>query len=368
VIEEEAAYGLEMRRLLYGQLLACALCAMAELGLADELAAGPLTVRDLADRTGTDQAALTRLMRALAAFGVLAAGNADDSYALTPLGATLRSDVPGTALPTARLVSAVVGRAWDGLADAVRTGEPAFPKAFGEDFFSYLDGDPGLRDIFDRSQEAGLVLDVESVVAALPVSGRQVLVDVGGGDGALLSAVVSAHPQVRGIIVDRPTALQAAASRLAAAGVSDRIELIGGDFFADLPAGGDCYLVRHVLHNLDDLDCGRLLRACHRVMAGPASLCVVDFLIDGRPGGSDGDRDPQATQAAALMDLYMMSWFGAARERGPAEFNALLSTSGFAIDGISRSASGLGIITARKSGAALTEQHLRPSDAAAPSP
>jgi len=333
------AHASEMRRLLYGYLLARALCAMAELGLADQLAGAELTLAGLADRTAADPSGLSRLLRCLAAFNVITAHPAG-TFSLTPLGETLRSDLPGTALPTAMLISAVVGPAWNELSEVVRTGEPSFPKVFASDFFAHIDGDPRLRQIFDHSQQAGLALEVDEIIRSVHFADSGVLVDIGGGDGALLEALLAVHPNLGGILIERPGVLSHAVRRMAESGMSDRVEFQSGDFFTDLPTTADSYLLRHILHNWDDLNCAALLRECRRVMKEHAQLIIIEQVIDVEAPAS------RSTQAAALMDLYMMSLFGGGRERTRGEFDALLESAGFISDSFTPLCTGTGVITA----------------------
>ncbi|MEV5341656.1 DUF6875 domain-containing protein [Streptomyces sp. NPDC052676] len=342
----QAREALRMRHLIYGQLRSRAVCAMAELGLADLLAEdGPLTADTLAARTGAHPESLARLLRALASFGVLEAdGGEPVRYALTPLGATLRSDAPGSALPTALLALAATGPAWQRLPEVVRDGRPAYGAAHGRDFFAHLDEDPWLRTVFDRSQETGLALELRGVLDALDLTGTRVVVDVGGGDGALLAGLLSARPRLRGLLVDRPAALPAARARFAAAGLGERCEAVEGDFFGTLPSGGDLYVLRHILHDWDDDACVRLLRSCRAAMAPGARLALVDHMTDPADG-------PERAEWGALMDLYMMTLFGGGRERGRAETEALLRRAGFTVTAVTRLPGGSAVVEARPAAA-----------------
>lgn len=362
---EQARHALRMRELIYGHLRSRALCAMAELGLADALAERPLPAAELADRAGADPALLTRLLHALAAFGALRAtsgqsgssgpsgssgssgpsgeavqaGRPGEFFELTPLGAALRTDAPASALPTALLVARAVAPAWERLTESVRTGRPGFPEAFGEDFFSRLGADPALRSVFDRSQETGLALELAAVLDAVDFSGALTVVDVGGGDAALLTGLLAANPELRGVLVDLAEALEPAARRLAGTGLGARCELVAGDFFAPLPPGADRYLLRHILHDWDDDACRALLRNCRAAMGPEARLVVVDHLAGADPAGGD--------RWGAVMDLYMMSLFGGGRERTREEVTGLLHEAGFGAVRVTRLAAGAGVFEAR---------------------
>lgn len=343
---EQAQHALRMRELIYGHLRSRALCAMAELGVADQLAEQPLPAAELARRTGADPALLARLLHALAAFGALRTATAPGGpeFALTPLGATLRTDAPGSALPTALLVARTVAPAWELLTEVVRTGRPAFADVFGEDFFARLGGDADLRAVFDRSQETGLALELAALLDAVDFSGPLTVVDVGGGDAALLTGLLAAHPELRGVLVDLAEALEPAALRLVGTGLAERCELRAGDFFQPLPAGADRYVLRHILHDWDDGSCRALLRNCRAAMGPTARLVVVDHLADGE--GTGGDR------WGAVMDLYMMSLFGGGRERTREELTALLRDAGFDTVRVTALPGGTGVFEARVTGEA----------------
>ncbi|MGW0191374.1 DUF6875 domain-containing protein [Streptomyces sp. NPDC003362] len=339
---EQAREALRMRRLIYGHLRSRAVCAMAELGLADLLAdEGPLDAPAVAERTGADPALLTRLLRALAAFGVLEAAGTTPPvrYRLTPLGATLRSDAPGSALPTALLALSATGPAWQRLPRVVREGRPAYAAEHGVDFFAHLDADPWLRGVFDRSQETGLALELRGVLDALDLTGTGVVVDVGGGDGALLAGLLAARPGLRGVLVDRAAALPAARARFATAGLGERCDAVEGDFFGTLPTGGDLYVLRHILHDWDDDSCVRLLRSCRAAMPPGARLALVDHMADRAD-------DPERAEWGALMDLYMMTLFDGGRERGRAETEALLHRAGFTVTAVTRLPGGSAVVEA----------------------
>lgn len=328
-----------IRDLLYGRLVSHALCVMAELKLADELAAGPLPVSTLAERSAADVQALYRLLRALGTFGVVVE-ESSMVFALTPLGQALRSDAPATAAPTAALLSAVVGPAWDRLSRTVRTGRAALPEIFPDGFFGYLDGDPLLREVFDQSQEAGLALELPTILTSLDVARSRDLVDVGSGDGALSAALLATYPDLRATLVDRPAPLAAAMRRFSADGLTARATFLDEDFFRHVPGGADLYLLRHIMHNWDDESCIDLLTTCREAMREDSTVAIIEFLVP-----RTGDVST-FSQNAAIMDLYMMSLFGAARERTADEFARLLEKAGLSLSAITHLPTGAGIIRA----------------------
>ncbi|MFC0602221.1 methyltransferase [Streptomyces palmae] len=347
---DRAAHAWQMRELIYGHLRSRAVCAAAELGLADTIGGGSPTAAELARATGADPVLLARLLRALVSFGVLrrVAREGVDGFGLTPLGETLRSDAPASALPTALLVATAVAPAWERLTEVVRRGRPAFAEVFGADFFAHLDGDPWLRGVFDRSQETGLSLELEGLLQAVDFAGPLTVVDVGGGDGALLTGLLQGRPESRGVLVDLAAALPAAARRLAGAGLADRCELVEGDFFTALPSGGDRYLLRHILHDWDDDSCRAVLGSCRRAMGPGARLVLVDHLAD-EPHEDPPDRGPSG-QWGALMDLYMMSLFAGGRERTREEVAGLLREAGLTLVRATLLPGGTGVLEARVGG------------------
>lgn len=314
---------LRMRRLLYGHVVSRALCCMAVLNIPDLLADRAMTAAELAERTASHAASLRQTMRALAAFGVFVE-HPDGTFGLTPLGATLRRDAPASARPTAVLVGNEIGQAWNQFEVTVRTGHTAFSTSFGTDFFSYVDLKPDTRAVFDLSQATGLALDLDRIVNGLDLSGHHMLVDVGGGDGALLEHLLTAYPDARAIVMDLPRVAAKARARMRDAGLADRCEIQAGDFFDRVPTGGDLYLLRQILHDWDDESCLRLLRTCRAAMPSGATLMIIELLAEERAlAGHEGEM-------TALMDLYMLSIFDG-KERTRSEFTDLLAAAGFAI-------------------------------------
>jgi hypothetical protein len=328
-----------IRDLLYARLVSHALTSMAEFQVADHLASGPLHVSVLADRAQLDGEALYRLLRALAAFGIVSQ-ESPKVFALTPLGQAMRSDAPGTAYPTAALIGEVMGPAWNELSSVLRTGKAAFPEVFGSTFYSYLENNKPVRAIFDASQEAGLALELPGILASLALSTKKELVDVGAGDGAVSAALLGENPRLRATLIDGPSALSAANDRLARSNLLHRATLRDGDFFQQMPPGGDLYLFRHIMHNWDDRACVLLLDSCRKAMAPHGTVAIIEFLIN------EDQRADESGRASAVMDLYMMTLFGPARERTADEFGNLLSEAGLRPFAISYLPTGAGVIQA----------------------
>lgn len=328
-----------IRELLYGHLVSRAICVVAQLGVPDVLAAKPLPVEEIATRVGAHAPSLRRLVRSLTCFGIFTEPE-PGLVALTPLGATLRDDVPATARPTALLLAGEIGATWAELADTIRTGEPSFDLIHGGSLFDYLERKPEVRTTFDRSQAEGLALELDELISRVDFTTPKSIVDVGGSDGAMLLRLLEdAAPQARGTVFDLPGTAALAWQRIAERGLSERCEVRSGDFFESVPDDGDLYLVSHILHDWNDTDAVRLLRTCRAHMPSTAQLMVVDLLLDGG-------------QTPALMDLYMLSLFGGdgGRERTAEEFLHLLERAGFTGAVVRRLPSGMGVITASPAG------------------
>ncbi|GHF21171.1 methyltransferase [Streptomyces morookaense] len=298
----------------FGFLHSAALRAAASLRLADRLADGPRTAAELAADTGTDGAALQRLLRHLASRGVF---REDDTgaFGLTPAGHALRTDVPGSLHPAVLLLTDdMFLHSSAGLAETVRTGESAFPGVFGTPFFQHLEADGAAREVFDAGMAAfsGPLDDV--VAAAYPFPERGTVVDVGGGRGGLLRAVLLRHPGLSGVLFDRAAAVRE--PLLATQELTGRWRAEPGDFFAAVP-DGDVLLLKHVLPDWSDEDCVRILNSCRRALAPGGRVLVVDAVP---PPGN-------APHPGKDLDLLMMTALGGST-RTPAELDALFARSG----------------------------------------
>lgn len=292
--------------------------AMAVLGIADHLAEGPRTVDEIAVAAGCDAPTLTRLLAALVSLG-LCAEDATGRIQLTPVGEFLRADVPGTVQPFALgIMAPYVERAWHELPEAVRTGDAVFARVHGQGFWDYLAANPDAGARFDAAMSGGARL-AQMLLAARDLSEIGTLVDVGGGQGRLLATALAATPGLRGILFDRPEVLAGAPPVLGAAGVGDRCELVGGDFFTGVPTGGDAYVLASIIHDWPDEQAVAILRSCHRAMAPGARLWLLEHAL--APGA--------ANSWTRLLDLLMLVLFGA-QERTAEAYRALLEAAGFA--------------------------------------
>jgi SAM-dependent methyltransferase len=313
-----------LRAMIDGYQVSQAVAVAATLGIADLLAAGPRSVAELAGVTGTHRQSLRRLMRALAAVGVFAeVGEGGERFGLTALGEGLRSDVPGSS----RAVAIQAGQwyiwaAWSELLHSVRTGEPAFRHVHGVSAWAYRERHPAAGEIFDRAMAVTAAEVAAAIVGSYGFADAGCVVDVGGGRGGLLAAILAACPGVRGVLFDRSQVVVEAEAVLREADVLERCSVEAGDFFAGVPGDRDLYLLKGVIHDWDDADAGRILRSCRRAMGPGSKLLVIEQVVP-------VDRAPEPF--TLFMDLHMMVIHGAA-ERTEEEFAALLESAGFRLE------------------------------------
>ncbi|WP_258177250.1 methyltransferase [Streptomyces solincola] len=290
----------------------------ATLRIADHIAAGRRTAPELAETTGAHPEALERLLRYLAVRGVLARDD-DGRYALTPLGEPLREDHPAGVRAWFDVDGAGRGElSFVELPHSVRTGEAAFPVRYGREYWEDLTADADRAASFNKLLGADTAVRAPGVTAGYDWAALGHVVDVGGGDGSLLTALLTAHPELRGTVVDLPATAAAAKARFAAAGLGDRADAVAGSFFDPLPAGAGGYLLSLVLHDWDDQAATAILRRCAEAAGERGLVFVIESI------GAAGDTPHTG------MDLRMLCVYGA-KERGVAEFTALAEAAGLTL-------------------------------------
>ena len=300
-----------------------ALHVAAHLGIADLLTEGPQTHQTLAAKTGTHAGALRRVLRLLASLGVFAEG-ADGRFELTPVGAALRTG-PGSSRAAARLFAGpMVWQCWGDLLTTVRTGEPAFPRLFKTGSFEYFADHPEEAAVFDEAMGSFTATISDILAATYDFSGMREVIDVGGGDGRLLTGILRAYPDLRGTVFDLPRLAESAMRQIAGAGVPDRHRFVGGDFFEAVPEGFDAYLLKHVIHDWDDTRAVRILENCRRAMRPQAKLLIIEGVYPPR-----ADASPESRGAAAN-DVNMLVCTGG-RQRSEAEFRELYAAAGLGL-------------------------------------
>jgi hypothetical protein len=303
--------------MLTGTWIAQGLYAVALLGVADLVEKGPRSAADLAAATKTNAGALYRLLRALASVGVFAE-NADGTFGLTPLAACLLSDAPDSQCAVAIMMGEEHFRAWGELLYSLQSGKPAFDKVFGQPIFPYLAKHPTAARIFDEAMTGVHGAETAAMLDAYDFSGFGTLVDVGGGNGSLLAAVLLRHPHLKGVLYDRADVIDRARPDLEAAGLTTRCTTVAGNFFEHVPAGGDAYLMRHIIHDWTDEQSLTILRHCHKAMGGAAKLLLVESVI---PPGNE-------PFFGKWLDVNMLVIPGG-KERTEQEYRALFDAAGF---------------------------------------
>ena len=316
--------------------VAQAVTAAADLGIADALADGPLTVDELASRVNARPDTLQRLLRALIGRGVFRQ-RPDGRYALNSLADTLRRDAPVSVAGMARWVGSPQHREhWSHLTEAVQTGKAVVPKLRGKPAFEYLSEQPELAAIFNDAMTTTSEIAIAPVVAAYDFTPYSTIVDVGGGHGRLLSAILTAASNSRGILYDLPEVVAGAPDLLQQYGVADRVRIAEGSFFEAVPEGGDAYVLKNVIHDWADEDAIRILRSVRTAANRGAKLLLVELVIP------QHDRD----FLGKWIDLEMLV-AAEARERTAAEYGRLFKEAGFELTRVVQTASPISVIEGR---------------------
>jgi hypothetical protein len=319
-----------------GYRVSAALGVAAQLGVADQLAAGPRSAADLAERTGTNEDAMYRVLRALAMAGVFTE-TSPRTFALTPAGGLLRADVPGSLRDMVVWMSdGFHFRIYAEMMHSVRTGDTLGERVLGMPVFEYLQSDPEASARFNSAMTNFSAGVAPAMLEAYDFSGIGVLVDVAGGHGMILASVLRQYPGMRGILFDMEHVL-AGATAPDALGVRDRCELVAGDFFKAVPRGGDAYIMKHIIHDWDDEQAGVILRNIRAALEGKphGKVILIEAVI--KPGN-----EPDLSK---LIDLEMMLLPGG-RERTEEEFAALFARNGFQLTRVVPTPSPLAVVEA----------------------
>jgi hypothetical protein len=324
-----------MMDLIGGAWTAQAITAAAELGVADALAKAPLSIDELAGAVDADPDALGRLLRALISRGIFRK-LCDGRYDLTPLADTLRSDADVSMAAMARWVGSPQHREhWSHLADAVRTGRAVIPELRGKPAFEYLAYEPELAEIFNRAMTSASVLSIAPVTAAYDFSPYPTIVDVGGGHGRFLAAVLAATPDARGVLFDQPQVVAGAPTLLREHQAQDRVRIVEGSFFERVPDGGDAYVLKHIIHDWPDDDAVHILRNVRTAAGAGKRVLLVETVIPIH------DRE----FLGKWLDLEMLI-AAAARERSADDYGQLLKRAGFQMTRVVETASPFSVVEA----------------------
>jgi hypothetical protein len=310
----------DLLQLIDGYRISQAIYVVATLHVPDHLSNGPLTSERLASLTGSHPQTLYRVLRALAAVGILREGP-NKQFELTSLGEGLRTGAPGSRAAWARQTARpAIWQAWGHLLEAVRTGDSAFASVHGTDIWGYRAVNPEENAIFDLAMREGSERAATAVLDAYDFAGFRNIVDIGGGDGALLARILARCRNVSGTLLDQAHVVAAAGDVLRAAGVAERCEVVAGNFFEHVPRGGDVYLLKFILHDWQDKPSRSILRNCREAMKQGARLLVIERLVGPPNEGSD----------SKFSDLHMFVNVTGC-ERSQEEFAALFASAGFAL-------------------------------------
>jgi orsellinic acid C2-O-methyltransferase len=310
----------------------------ASLHIPDRLAERAKSADELARESGAHAPSLHRLLRALVTLEICRE-NPAGLYELTPIGALLRADVPDSLRSWALYWGGPQWPVWGNLLHSVTTGESARMLTTGSEGFDRFETNPEAAALFNRAMVELTHLDAADIVRACDFAASERIVDVGGGFGKLLAAILQANPGKRGVLFDRPHALDGARVLMEAARVADRCEFVAGDFFAAIPGGADAYLLKSVIHDWNDERSGAILRNCRRAMEGRAKLLLVERIVPQQLSASAAHR------AIARGDLNMLVGLGG-RERTEDEYRALLGAAGLNVKAIVPAGRTFGVIEA----------------------
>ncbi|HXW55521.1 MAG TPA: methyltransferase [Candidatus Cybelea sp.] len=300
-----------------GAMAVQAIHVAAKFALADLVAGGPKSIKELEDATHTHGPSLGRLLRALTSLGIFVE-DATGRYRQTALSDTLRTDHPESIRPLAMMLGAhFLWKPSGALDGAVRTGQPSFERVYGAPFFDYLAGHSEDAAVFNAAMSSSPD-HLAAIIGAYDFSRFERVVDVGGGHGLLLAGILSANPRLRGVLHDLP-AVVAGASALRQEPISQRCEIIGGDFFQGVPAGAEAYLLKGIIHDWDDEAALKILGHCRQAIRSDGTLLLVEAVLM-----------PSTDPRTALMDMLMMV-LTRGRERTESEFRSLLKEAGFSM-------------------------------------
>lgn len=305
-------------QMLFGAQMQRSVCVAAQLGIPDLLAESAQTAEELAGRTSTHAPSLYRLLRTLASIGVFAE-NAEKKFELTPISALLRSDVSNSVRDFAVMMGEDwIWQAWAELPYSVKTGGVAHEKAQGMGSFEFFQKNAEAGKVFNAAMTNFTRAIIPVAVEAYDFSRINRLVDIAGGHGLLLAGILKANPHLRGVLFDLPFVIESAGALLDEQGVSDRVELVSGNFFESVPAGADAYMMKHIIHDWDDESSIKILKHIRAAMSESGKVLIIEMVV---PDGNE----PSPSKA---LDILMLVMEGG-KERTKEEYRSLLEASGF---------------------------------------
>ena len=323
----------QMLRIISGFWISRAVYIAAKLGIPDQLKHSPKTANDLAADTGTHAPSLYRVLRALAGVAVFAE-DSKGRFSLTPISETLLSDSPGSVRAFAMTeLGEEHYPAWGDLMHSVKTGAIAFDHHFGMDVWEFFAQHPENAKIFNDAMSGMTAAVNEAIIASYDFAGIRKIVDVGGGHGGLITSILGKNPDMEGMLFDAPHVVEGAQERIQAAGLSDRCQIAGGDFFESVPAGGDGYILKWIIHDWDEQKATTILRNCRAAITDEGRLMLVEAVI---PPGSE-------PHFGKFIDLNMLVMTGG-RERTEQEFRQLFEAAGFRLTRVAPTPSAFSVV------------------------
>jgi hypothetical protein len=330
----EVAGTVTLWRRIHGLVQTQLLFVAARLGIADLLADGGRPVEELARLTGTIESRLYRILRALASMGVFAESKAR-WFEMTPMAQLLRSDHP----ESLRNLAIMMGsnwhvRGWANILDGVRSEESPLGRTLGEDMFDFFGRNPLEASVFDEAMACVSTRQADAICRAYDFPQSGTVVDVGGGSGLLLFAILAANPGLSGILFDRSAVVAAARAFIQARGLNARCRAVEGDFFASVPPGGDVYVLKYIVHDWGDSEASRILGNCRRALNRDGRVAVIDTVV--------AERAPTFEQTS--LDIEMMVIRASGLERTEAQFSALFRAAGLRLTRVIPTRSGLSVV------------------------
>ncbi len=304
-----------------GHWFSQAMYIAAELGIADVLRDGPLSPEPIAEKVDANPDAIARLLRLLASRQIFVR-HEDGRFGLTPMANVFRSDAPVSVRGIVRFWGHPLHwENWSNLPYSVRTGKPGVEALRGKPMFDWIADNPDFGAVFNTGMTSLSTMETDPVLNAYDFSAFDTVVDVGGGLGRLLAAILTNYPRLRGILFDAESVVADAPDVLDASGVADRCTVVGGSFFESVPAGGDAYLMKHIIHDWDESKVLEILRNVRSAMRTGAKLLAVEFVVP------EDDRE----HISKVLDLEMLL-IGAGRERTAGEYADLLRRADFRLN------------------------------------
>jgi len=327
----------QMLQTITGYWISQAVGTAARLGVSDQLADGPRKSSEVAEAVGADPLNLFRLMRMLASIGVFTMDQ-QERFGLTPLGDTLRSDVPGSVRDFA-VAETTPGHwlPWGKMYEAIKTGKPMCQPTLGMELFDWYSKNPEEGEYFNGAMGNLSAAVSAEVTRVYDFSRVQKVVDVGGSHGILLAAILKANPHARGILFDLPHVTATARESLNSQGIGERCEVVTGNFFESVPPGADLHVLKQIIHDWSDSECATILRNCHQALKPNGKVLLVEMVVP-------PDNSPSMAQA---MDLNMLV-LCTGRERTESEYRNLLAAGGFKLERVIPTHSPFSVIEASR--------------------